>query len=469
VLIAGCSGDDSDSSSPEPTATRPDSTPTQTREPTETQTPESTAETPTEEEPDLTALERRISAFLTLQSYGFFEPAYNRLGESAAGSLSPTAIEDAWQQIISTNGQFVSVQDITFQGATDGLDVVTVDTLFQANRVTLRIALDDTGINTFEIVGGSQYTWTQPSYVDTSVFEESTVSLDAPGQCTLGGTLSVPTGEDTVPGVVIVHGSGPSDRDGTQGPNKPYKELAWGLASRGVAVLRYDKRTVACDVNPTSLTIDDVTTDDALTALQRLREHSRVAQDSTFVAGHSLGGLLAPRIATRDGSLAGAVMLAPGPARPIADVILDQQQYILSHRPLPEPQRESQITTAEQMAEQIRSLDIGEDEIVAGLAGRAYFESLAAYDGPQTAVDLSTPLFLAQGERDYQVTPDGDFAIWQEALSGQSTVELERYEGLNHLFQEGVGPSTPEEYYDPEAVFARRVIEDIVAFIERSA
>lgn len=86
----------------------------------------------------------------------------------------------------------------------------------------------------------------------------------------MGGTLLPPTDGESVPGAVIVHGSGPTDRDGTHGPNKPYKQLAWGLASRGVPVLRCDKRTFACAADPTAVTIDAVVTDDALAVARRV-------------------------------------------------------------------------------------------------------------------------------------------------------------------------------------------------------
>jgi pimeloyl-ACP methyl ester carboxylesterase len=253
------------------------------------------------------------------------------------------------------------------------------------------------------------------------------------------------------------------------GPNKPYKELAWGLASRGVAVLRYDKRTNACDVALSDVTIDDVVTDDALTAIERLRAHDRVAADSVFLVGHSLGGALAPRIAARDGTLAGAVMLAPGPVRPMAKTVRDQQRHLIDQRDLTDAEREQALAEADALAENISSLDIDDDEVLLGLGGREYFSSLAAYDGPETAAKLDIPLFLAQGGRDYQVTDEQDLPLWKDALSGMSGVQFAVYDNLNHLFQHSDGPMTPSEYYEPAAVFDQRVVEDIGAFIEQNS
>ena len=471
LLLAGCSGDgDGGDGSPTPT---PDpggsSTETESPTPAETSTPEST---PTEADPDGSdpaAFERQAREFVELLVDGSFEAAHDRFTESAAAELSATQLEQAWDQVTRNTGSFVSIDAVAYQGETDGRATVTVDTVFSEVRNTFTVYLTADGVEGFRLTDQGEFAWDPPAYADESAFEETTVTLEATESCDLGGTLSVPTGNDSVPGVVIVHGSGPVDRDATFGPNKPYKELAWGLASRGIAVLRYDKRTQACDVNLADATIDDVTTDDALTAIQRLRDHDRVASDAVFVVGHSLGGALAPRIATRDADLAGAVLLAPGPARPIEELVLDQRRHLLDQQDLTDEEREEAMAEVRETAEQIRTLDIGDDEVLLGLGGREYFRTLAEYDGPETAASLEIPLFLGQGGRDYQVTVEADFSRWENALSEASDVQFTVYDDLNHLFQRGEGASTGSEYYERDAVLDRRVIEDVAAFVDRHA
>jgi dienelactone hydrolase len=416
-------------------------------------------------EDDPATLEQRALEFMELQGQEAFEAVYDRLDEAAAGQVSVEDLESGWEQVLLGSGAFGSVQDAEYQRVESGVAVVSVEVAFTQVRNVFNVYLTDGGVRGSEVVEQEQYDWDPPSYADSSAFSETTVTLDATESCELGGTLSVPAGEGSVPGVVIVHGSGAVDRDGTFGPNRPYKELAWGLASRGIAVLRYDKRTFACDVALSDLTIDDVVTNDALTALDRLRAHERVDAGRVFVVGHSLGGGLAPRIAVRDGGLAGAVMLAPGPARPIVDAIVEQFEHLLDQQDLTEAEREEALADVVADAETVRSGNIGEDEVLFGLGGQEYFETLSEYDGPATATGLDIPLLLAQGERDYQVTPDGDFAIWQDTLSGLSNVSFRRYEDLNHLFQQSNGPMTNTEYYEPGAVLDGRVVEDIAEFI----
>src|SRR5690606_33004513 len=140
-----------------------------------------------------------------------------------------------------------------------------------------------------------------PSYADPARFSEREATVGS-GTWALPGTLTLPKKEGKFPAVILVHGSGPNDRDETLGPNKPFRDLAHGLATRGIAVLRYDKRTLvhpkalASEVGA-ALTLREETIDDALAAAALLRTIPEVDASKIFVVGHSLGGTAIPRIA----------------------------------------------------------------------------------------------------------------------------------------------------------------------------
>ena len=143
-------------------------------------------------------------------------------------------------------------------------------------------------------------------------------------------TLTIPNGTGPFPAVVLVHGSGPNDRDETYGPNKPFKDIAWGLASVGIVVLRYEKRTKQYPQESAAIqnfTVQDETIYDALAAVELLNNSSIVDHSKIFVLGHSLGGMLAPRIALQESQIAGLIILA-GATRHLEDLMLEQTRYL---------------------------------------------------------------------------------------------------------------------------------------------
>ena len=307
--------------------------------------------------------------------------------------------------------------------------------------------------------------YTPPTYVREETFTEEPITIGA--EWPLPGTLSLPTGTGRVPAAVLVHGSGPSDRDGTVGPNKPRKDIALGLASRGIAVLRFDKRTLVYRDKVASLpgqTVENEAVDDVVEAVKVLRSHPRVDPNAVFIIGHSLGAMLAPRIAAREPSVAGLVLLA-GPTRPLHEIIVTQSRYLAALDGSVSAEEQRTIDTAVDNASAIRALtsaDSSSNRRIAG-ASPAYWLDLRAYDQVEFARRFKGPMLILQGERDYQVTME-DFAAWKAALGARSDVVFCSYPGLNHLFIAGTGPASPVEYLT-RAHVAAGVITDITDWI----
>jgi dienelactone hydrolase len=206
-------------------------------------------------------------------------------------------------------------------------------------------------------------------------------------------------------------------------------------------------------------------TDDALTAIDRLRSVERVSDDDVFVAGHSFGGLLAPRIATRDRNLAGVVMLAPS-ARPIHEAIVDQTRHLANLDGTVTDAERQRIAQVEELAEKIRTLDIGDDEVINSFGGDEYYRTLQEYDHTATIQQLSIPRYIAQGGRDWQVTDEEDLPIWREALEDEESATIEVYPDLNHRFQVSTGKETAAEYRQPDSHVAKRLVEDVATFVK---
>jgi dienelactone hydrolase len=311
-----------------------------------------------------------------------------------------------------------------------------------------------------------------PSYAMPALFREQKVTVGAGTDWPLPATLTVPSGDGPFPAVVLVHGSGRNDRDETLGPNKPFQDLAWGLASQGIAVLRYDKRNVVHLpklLNLPNFTVKDETIDDALAAVALLHQTSGIDPKRIFVLGHSLGGALAPRIGMTDKSgIAGFVIFA-GATRPLEDEWVRQYEYIYGLDGKISATEQAEIDNYKRQRARIKELtaaDVARNNKELLLAGPpSYWLDLRGDAPPVVATKLKQPFLIMQGERDYNVTMDA-FRDWQNALGKRNDVAFKSYPKLDHLFFESVGPASDADYAHPRNI-PKYVVDDIAAWIKK--
>ena len=256
---------------------------------------------------------------------------------------------------------------------------------------------------------------------------------------------------------MLVHGSGPNNRDETVGSTKIFRDLAEGLASRGIVVLRYEKRTLqyaAKMKGVKQLTVHEETGEDAVRALALARAQKEVDPKRVYLLGYSLGGYVAPRIAEEDGQLAGAILFAAN-ARPLEELIVDQAEYLkLSAKDM------EGIRAA---VKRVKTLEPG-DADAPPLLGMpvSYLLDLKGYDAVALAKRVGIPMLVLQGERDFEVTMK-DFNLWKTGLAGGKSV-FKSFPALNHLMVAGEGKSTEAEYRKPGHV-APEVIDEIAKWL----
>lgn len=283
------------------------------------------------------------------------------------------------------------------------------------------------------------------------------------------GTLSIPDmGQEKYPVVVLVHGSGPHDRDQSIYGNKPFRDIAEGLVQKGIAVLRYDKRTMTHNqkfVDPAvtkNLTIYDEVIDDVLYAVEFLKRHEAIDASNIYLVGHSLGGNQAPRIAEKSEDVAGIAILA-GNVSPMQDMILTQYEYLLGIDGSYSDKDKTQLDAIRKAVDLINSdkftLETDPNDVL-GLTPM-YMMDLRKYNPVEIAKKLDRPILILQGGRDYQVTVS-EFEKWNTGLGSLATYKL--YDDLNHLFISGVGPSVPAEYTKAGKV-SEKVIEDLAEWL----
>ncbi|MFZ3217396.1 MAG: alpha/beta fold hydrolase [Candidatus Acidiferrales bacterium] len=387
-----------------------------------------------------------------------------------AVALPPGKLATSWPDLIRQEGAFQAIVS-TETTQVQGLEVVKLVCRFANAVVDATVVLNPDGK-----LGGLSFRphqeppppWSPPPYANQSSFTEQPLTV-VNGKFELPGILTVPNGAGPFPAVVLVQGSGPQDEDETIGPNKPFKDLAWGLASRGIAVFRYTKRTekygVQSSDDPTRLTVEEEVISDARTAVALVAQQPKIEPKQVFLLGHSLGAFLAPRIATGDAQIAGIVMLAAN-AEPLEKVVLQQLHYLAAINGTPTEAEQQRIADAEDGAKQIESPGLKPEDKVVFLGATtygAYWLDLRAYDPLKTAAKLKIPIFIAQGGRDFQVTT-ANFEEWSAALSKNKNVTLRTYPNLNHLFIPGTGASQPSEYGRLDHV-SQGLVEDIAAWI----
>lgn len=400
---------------------------------------------------------------------GHFTDVADQFSEEVKAQIDAENLKTIWESGVLLYGNYKKIEkDLTKFAKTDKTATVGVVLRYETNGILVTITFNPSlqisalwfNPYSFEAEELNQ----KPTPVPDKREEE--IKLGS-GEYVLDGILTIPDGVKNPPVVILVQGSGQSDMDETIGSagNKPFRDIARGLADKGIASIRYNKRYYQYpDLADKKITIAEEVLDDVTQAIQYAASRTELDKNKIYVLGHSLGGMLAPKIAADNKEVAGIISLA-GTARGLEEVIYDQNINALEKmNTLSEEEKQAQKEQLEIMINQVKN--ITEENLLEPMLGGTgyYWRSLNEIDTPFIVKQLTIPMLFLQGSADFQIYTEVDFKLWKELLSDRENVFFRLYDGLNHLFMKTNGLQGTEEY-DIAGNVESKVISDIADFI----
>ncbi|KLO22460.1 DUF3887 domain-containing protein [Marinitoga sp. 1155] len=368
--------------------------------------------------------------------------------------LPEKKLKEIWNTIEKTYGRFQSIEKIDFIKKGE-YEVYVFTSNFEKNKLAIVISVDKNG----KIAGlffnqAQNDNYKIPQYANLSNFKEKDITIGK--EWKLNGKLTIPNGKGPFPAVVLIHGSGPNDMDESFGPNKIFKDLAYGLSSNDIIVLRYDKRTKIYGNTMNKITVNDEVFEDVKFAIDYLSELDYVKK--IYILGHSLGGYLSPYIAKKENRISGIILMA-APGRNLEVLTISQLKYLKNFEP--KDNKKAYDVLIENL-NKLKENKLNDNVNILG-APVYYYKELRLYNPIKHLSNLNVPILILQGKRDYQVT-EKDYEILKKYAKNYDAY---LYNNLNHFFIAGNGKPNPYEYYK-EGHVDKKVIEDIVKWINQN-
>jgi len=393
-----------------------------------------------------------------------------RMQKAMQGILNIT-----WQSLTKLGGDFVELGDYTGFKAS-GYDIFEITLVFEKTTFVQR-----TVFNTEDLIAGLYFRPGKVEVQTTNIPDsvtETAVTVDAGAGYPLDGLLTTPK-DGTNIAIVLVHGSGPSDKDETISANKPFLVLAHALAEKGIAVLRYDKRTYAYSAkyaeNPElvkKLTIYDETIDDAVAAVKQMKERF----EKVYLLGHSMSGGLLAEICAKGADCDGYIVMAGTPRR-LYELSAEQNLLLAD-----EMSKNGDNETVEQIRTMVQA-ELSKAKLLSKLSdddalkpenavfgmSAWYLRSFEGIDALKLHLSDKKPILILHGGRDRQVTSK-DYELWQSGLQGYGQVSFRLFPKLNHLMGEYKGDEVPFSQlvsyeYGQDTPVSPEVINDIAEWI----
>lgn len=409
--------------------------------------------------------------FLNLLVNGSGKEAYSLLSSNFQEAITSEQLGMLWGNY---EGLYGKAESITLK--TDTTNNVHREVVYSVKTaavpLSVSVRFNPAGeVDDLYLTAETPDVYQKPAYDQPSLYTEQEVTIGS-GEFALPGTLTKPAGKGPFPVVVLVHGSGPQDRDSSLYGAKPFRDIAVGLAAKGIATLRYEKVTyehtfkVAADPK---FTLKQETVDDALRAVQLLSSIPDIDAGKIVVAGHSQGGFAMPLITAADHNkqIDGTILLS-APSSSFTDVaVLQQEELVNRIKQLggDTAPYEQQAAVWKQIAAMVNDPMYSADKLPQNfpVSPAYWWYEQRNYVPVELAKQQQGPLLILQGENDWQV-PLSQFEGWKKGLTARTDVEYHSYPGVNHLLAKVDTLSTGEDYAAPSNV-SETIINDMASWV----
>lgn len=422
--------------------------------------------------------EYALSCVEALKSKNYAQ-ASKRFDSEMRKEISLTMLENFWKQFLAKAGGEIYEVDNIIRDEHNTYYWVYPSYKGKKDRWQFRIGFDDDdSIAAFHIdryiPPPQKNSWKLPNYVAADSVTERQFVINKGKDYETTAYLTIPTWKTKAPCLIFVHDAGPWDKDASRYSNKPFFDLAWGLATHGIASVRIDKRTyvhykkIAEKKEAISAKFD--TEEDIYEIIHQLLTRKDIDSEHLFLIGQGVGANICPRIIQNSNVIKGAVLLAPY-GRPLEDALMEEIEYVMKLDTL--SKYENKKKAIEKLKQQVKNVKsptltlLSRTEDLPLETPASYWLDLKNYDCFSILKKTNVPALILRGERDYR-TSQIDFDLWKKQLyhsmSHQERYTFISYPLLNNIFMIGEEKSTPLEYHEPKNV-SKQVVDDISKWV----
>lgn len=415
----------------------------------------------TSSETDYISLSEKLSKQML---EGDFEDTYKTLSPIVKLQTKKKDLVTAWETTVSGLGEYIKIIEQK-EEVSDDMILVHIILEYENNGLDIAFTYNKAG----ELIGlWFSYAPLEMKLEVNDEFEEILITMGEDTPYPISGILTLPSNVTKPPVAILVPGSGNHDQDETIGPNKPFRDIAHSFAKQGIATIRYRESILDYeDLKSEALTIQLDLFNDASKAITYATDCDSIDTNHIIVIGHSLGGMMAPKIAADHKEVSGIISMAGSP-RKLENIVVDQQRFQLS---LTEEYNAKQVETlmayVQAQADEVKRSTKGDSKIIFGYPA-SYWYSLNQIDIPKLAESLKIPILISQGSEDWQVSVEYDYAEWLSLLAEKDNVTFRLYNNLNHLFM-SVDGKEKDSKYTIKGEMDQQVIDDMAAWIQQIA